>query len=613
MRRIIRAVFLTALLVLLAGSAALAAADTVRASCPSVGPDEVIWQKNKAGYYLCLPGGWDASAVRLTADGSESLLLGAEGIRIPADGTADLRPWLGTRVALKRGDGKRLGNVLIMQGSPVTSLLFQVNEKEFRIINGNREKRLSSGRVTAVEADGGVSCSGSLRQMKTRGNNSFFYPKKSYEFKLEDKAPLAGMPKDRTWILLANYADVSMLRNQITLDLCGEIGLPYSLRCAPADVWVNGEYLGLYLLTEKIQIKKHRVGIANLEDAMKEVNDGALDSYPQTVFKDGPVPFMRGNDIPNDPEDITGGYIVVIEKPYRVSKYGYNGIATADNIHFHVKEPTNPSRAELTYLAERLQHLHDAVWSDDGYDPATGRHYSEYLDVASFVLKWLVDDMNKNYDVAAGSQYMFKDSDRTDPLFYAGPAWDYDIAYGNAWRYTSPEKDYPALKPDKKYFFAQLGKHEDFRKLLTERWKDTLRPAMAILTGEIAPSPDGVLRSFAEYRDAIALSAEMNEVRRGKGTVMTKDAGTDFRSGVEYLGEWLVERTRYLDVKWTGSVMQMSSGTEEGAVPEESPAPGEGPVPEADPGPAESAVPDESPAPESGTVGAEDTIPEGGI
>jgi hypothetical protein len=338
-----------------------------------------------------------------------------------------------------------------------------------------------------------------------------------------------------------------MLRNQITLDLCREIGLPYSVRCAPADVWVNGQYLGLYLLTEKIQIKKHRVNITNLEDAMKEVNSEPLNSFKSSTIKNGPLPFMRGYEIPNDPEDITGGYLVTIEKPYRMGKFGYPGVGTIQNIYFRVKEPTNPSLAEIRYLAERIGGMHDAIFAEDGRDPATGKHFSEFLDVNSFALKFLVDDVSKNYDAAAGSQYMFKDSDKADPLFYAGPAWDYDISYGNAWRYTTAETDYYAMKPEAKYFYAQLGKHGDFRELLKEKWRDVVRPAMAVLIGEREPEPDGILKSFDEYVAAISKSAAMNEVRRNKGTPMTKDAGIDFKSGTEYLGPWIVRRTHYLD------------------------------------------------------------------
>ena len=547
MKKILRLILAAACLLLFSVTAAQAAEKVLTASCPASGQGQVIWQQNKAGRYLCLPGGWDASAISLSVAGLDCIYIGEEQQEIRLNEPADLQPYLGIRVPVRGGDGMGMGNLLIIQGSPVTSLMFQIDDKGFRAINGSQDRSITAGTVIAVESDGIESCNGQLRLMKTRGKNSFTYNKKSYEFKLEEKAPLGGMPKDRTWLLLANYADVSMLRNQITLDLCREIGLPYSVRCAPADVWVNGQYLGLYLLTEKIQIKKHRVNITNLEDAMKEVNSESLDSFKSSTIKDGPLPFMRGYEIPNDPEDITGGYLVTIEKPYRMGKFGYPGVGTIQNIYFRVKEPTNPSLAEIRYLAERIGGMHDAVFAEDGLDPATGKHYSEFLDVNSFALKFLVDDVSKNYDAAAGSQYMFKDSDKADPLFYAGPAWDYDISYGNAWRYTTAETDYYAMKPEAKYFYAQLGKHGDFRELLKEKWRDIVRPAMAVLIGEREAAPDGILKSFDEYVAAISQSAAMNEVRRNKGTPLTKDAGTDFKSGTEYLGPWLVRRTHYLD------------------------------------------------------------------
>ena len=71
--------------------------------------------------------------------------------------------------------------------------------------------------------------------------------------------------------------------------------------------------------------------------------------------------------------------------------------------------------------------------------------------------------------------------------------------------------------------------------------------ALSSLIGEREAAPDGILKSFDEYVAAISQSAAMNEVRRNKGTPLTKDAGTDFKSGTEYLGPWLVRRTHYLD------------------------------------------------------------------
>ena len=542
--------FLVFLSSLLLSAAASAASRTLTASCAASGGYRVLWQKNKAGSYLCLPGCWDAAAVTLTMENEswDCIFLGEEKTRIPLNEPVDLRPWLGKQVPAWTGSGTGMGSIRILQGSRISDLLFDVDPKQFSSISSSKDKTITEGRLMALEKEGTVSFDGNLTRMNGRGNNTFLYPKKSYEFKLEQKAPLGGIDKAKTWILLANYADVTYLRNQIAMDISQEIGMPFGVESAPADVWVNGEYLGLYLLTEKIQIKKNRVNITDLEEKMEEINDQPLDSYPRFFIRNSIVAILKGYQIPNNPEDITGGYIAVIEKPYRMSKGDYVGAITAENICFRIKEPTNPSQAEVEYFAERVKHMLAAVLAEDGRDPESGKHYSEYLDVTSFALKYLLDEYVKNYDVAAGSQYLFKDSDTVDPLFYAGPAWDYDLSFGNVTHSTQPpQKDFIPLREDKKYFYSQLGRHKDFKELRAKLWREAFRPALSVLMGEAPKREGGVLRSFAEYRDAVALSAEMNMLRRGRKTPVAQDAGEDFETGTAYMEEWIRLRTEYLD------------------------------------------------------------------
>ena len=554
---------LPAILILLAAllisAAASAAGRVLTASCPASGGYRIIWQKNKSGNFICLPGCWDASAVTLTMENEnwDCIYLGEEKTRVALKEPVDLTPWLGLQVPAYSGEGSGIGTLRIMQGSPITDLMFEVDPKRFSSISSNKEKSITEGRLTALEKGGQVSFDGSLTLLQGRGNNSFRYPKKSYEFKIDSKAPLGGIDKAKTWIILANYADVTYLRNQIAMDLSGEVGLRYAVESAPADVWVNGEYLGLYLLTEKIQIKKYRVNITDLEDRMKEVNDQPLDSYPRFFVRDGTLAVRKGYETPNDPEDITGGYLVVIEKPYRMSKGNYPGVITEENLCFRIKEPTNPSRAEVDYIADLVRPMTRAVFSADGNDPVTGKHFSDFLDVNSFALKYLLDEYTKNYDVPAGSQYMFKDTDSVDPLFYAGPAWDYDLSFGNVTHSTQPpQKEFVPLREDKKYFYSQLGKHSEIKELRAKLWKENFRPALAVLMGDSPPRENGVLRSFAEYRDAITLSAEMNMLRRGRKTPVAEDAGEDFDSGIAYMERWIRLRAEYMDTIYTPTEQQ---------------------------------------------------------
>ena len=90
--------------------------------------------------------------------------------------------------------------------------------------------------------------------------------------KLASKADLSGMGKDKTWLLIANWLDLSLLRNEIILQLADQIGMPYAVECRMVDLYLNGEYNGLYLMTEKIQIGRSRIRITDLEETTETIN-----------------------------------------------------------------------------------------------------------------------------------------------------------------------------------------------------------------------------------------------------------------------------------------------------------------------------------------------------
>ena len=129
MKKILRLILAAACLLLFSMTAAQAAEKVLTASCPASGQGQIIWQQNKAGRYLCLPGGWDASAISLSVAGLDCIYIGEEQQEIRLNEPADLQPYLGIRVPVRGGDGKGMGNLLIIQGSPVTSLMFQIDDK----------------------------------------------------------------------------------------------------------------------------------------------------------------------------------------------------------------------------------------------------------------------------------------------------------------------------------------------------------------------------------------------------------------------------------------------------------------------------------------------------
>ena len=93
--------------------------------------------------------------------------------------------------------------------------------------------------------------------IRGRGNSSWLYmPKKSYKIEFVKKQSMLGMPKDKDWALISNYADKTLMKNYLMYNLSAKLGAFYSPRCEFAELYLNGEYLGVYLLTETIKIGK---------------------------------------------------------------------------------------------------------------------------------------------------------------------------------------------------------------------------------------------------------------------------------------------------------------------------------------------------------------------
>ena len=553
-RALIRIAVTGILFLLLSGGASAAVERTLTAGCPSVCGAKVVarWKKNEE-MILSLPGCWDLSAIVLEMDGTETLLLGEDRIPVSPGVPVDLTGMLGQRMAVRNEKGQGRGTLTILQGSRIPALFLEVDRKQLGEINRDKNRQITEGHAVYEEADGTVSYDGGLEQLKGRGNNSFRYSKKPYQLKLEKKSSLSGMGRGKTWILLANWVDVSLLRNQIVLDMSREIGLRNALSCAQADVWINGNYNGLYLITEKIQIGSERIGITNLEKATEKVNPEPFDAGRISTARRSPYPLLRAYPGVKDPEDITGGYIFTVEKHARLRDFVVAGFRTKKELSIRIKEPTYPSWRQAEYLYTRVSEMQAALLAPDGINPDTGRSYEQYVDTTSFAQRLLIEDWCKNYDLAGGSQYMYKDSDLADPLIYAGPSWDYDLCFGNM-----KDRGYSAVTPYVTTYrrntnlYYLLYNQEAFRQLAGLIWQRDFRPAAAVLLGEAEAKPGSVIRPLDEYLEQIRASAYMNYKRWPvSDDASARGAGGSFDNAGEYLRKWITDRTEWMDRNYT--------------------------------------------------------------
>ena len=549
MRRFVCTVLL--LLCCLGGRAASAAA-----SCPSLtassadglGGTVSTWTSGKTAH-LFLPGCWDAGHIVLDFSGYDSLLIG--DLSVTPGQTVALSGLLEQSLTVRDGvSGKALGTLQCHQGSELPAMFITVDAGGYGKLNRDQSLALTEGSVVYREADGSVTYDGALTQLKGRGNATYSseYKKKPYQLKLAGKVSLSGMGKGKTWILLANATDTSLLRNQVTLELSRAMGLPCTVGCQQTELYVNGEYRGLYLLTEKIQISKSRLNIRSLEDETQALLDAPASSYTRRVKNVSSVlSDMRWYDLPAEPEDITGGYLLVLEKPYRYRKNSTaSGFQADGKLCVIIKEPTCASKAQVLYIGGLIADLQKALLSDSGVSSGTGKYYADYLDLPSFAGKFLLEMAVKNFDFRSGSQYLYKDSDLRDGRLYAGPGWDYDLTFGSA--ATEPEGAYITRKAPNNLWYL-LSRHEDFMALARSLYGDTLTPLLRVLLGEEAGEGSGLL-SIRAYGEAIRASAGMNYVRWSVTSVARATnghSGKDFDGGIDRMVSFLRQRVAWMD------------------------------------------------------------------
>lgn len=277
-----------------------------------------------------------------------------------------------------------------------------------------------------------------LDYVRGRGNSTWNSEKKPYKFKLEQKQDLLGMGANKHWVLLANYYDVSMLRNKITYWLGAELGMEFTPQCEFVNVIMNGEYLGSYYLCEQVRVGKSRVDIDNLsDDETKTATDESI---------------------------ISGGYLLGL------SPYGdeLNKVfSTSRDNRFLIESPSFDSyenEAQFNYIKNYVQKTEDAIYGDSF--EIDGKSYQEYLDIDSAVDYYWIQEISKNGDAfGSTSTYMYK---KRNGKLYWGPLWDFDYV---AWGATEYHDNYcEGFTQNYSMWFSRLFEDPVFYQKVVDRW-----------------------------------------------------------------------------------------------------------------------------------------------
>ena len=445
--------------------------------------------------------------------------------------------------------GKTSYNLKFMQSANLPAMFLTTKSGTLTYLHENKHNK-EKGTIRLFDEAGALILNENLEHVKGRGNSTFVQPKRPYQIKFAKRTSLFGMPKAKKWILLANHKDKSLIRNSVLFEAARALDEKYPNSDQYVDLYINHQYMGNYELCQKVEIDKNRINVRDLQEATEALNELPLDSYKRFGSSKPNKSTTKGFQIPRNPKDITGGYLIVLEKAFHYPE-DPNGFVTRRGICYIVKSPEYMSEKQAEYISSQIQRLENAVYSKDGRDPETGVHFTKLADLDSMVREYLLEEVFKNYDVNRSSQYIVKPADSEGGLLYFGPAWDFDLSMGG---WCDDASNNHIVSPKRMLASAGTGwlpslcKHKVFMDRVVTMYYEEFVPYLRALTGL---KPDGKTIPLMDRYKTLKASAAMNfsrwPVLTSPGPVNT---GSTYEDNVTYVNNWLIKRMDYLDTQW---------------------------------------------------------------
>jgi hypothetical protein len=370
-----------------------------------------------------------------------------------------------------------------------------------------------------------------------RGSTSqFLFPKKPYGFELwvdstekSRKVALLGMPEESDWVLNATYNDKTLMRDVLSYDLANRMGR-YATRTRYCELVINNKYEGLYIMMEKVKRDKNRVDVSSLK-----LTD-------------------------NTGDDVTGGYILKIDKTEGSKSKLWNTILTNNGVSYtipiQIEYPkiTDITDAQFNYIKNYVTEFETSLKGSDYLTPKA--KWRDMIDIDSFVDYFLITEFTKNVDGYRLSTYFYKDKDSKGGKLKMGPAWDYNLAFGNAdyldgykptgWQYrvndlAIPAKDTYFLSPT---WWERLSADSTFRYKAAKRWEVLRKTAL---------SPDRI-NTWMDSTATVLQDARIRNNNRWTGVLGFKIwpnyyVGATYENETTWLKDWIRQRTAWLDTQ----------------------------------------------------------------
>ena len=367
--------------------------------------------------------------------------------------------------------------------------------------------------------------------IRIRGSSSQMFPKKNYSFETQDEngenrnVPLLGMPTENDWILHGPYSDKTLIRNVLSYHIASETGR-YAPRTRWCELFINNQYQGLYVLTEKIKQDNNRVNIARLDPA----------------------------DISGD--QLTGGYIIQIDRDDPEEGDGWYSVYRP-NVFYTYHDPGYDELipVQKDYIHGFISDFETSVkYASDEMD------FIPYINVASFADYFIATEIYRHVDAYKLSFYMYKEIDSNGGLLYFGPVWDLNLAYGNS---DFGEEPLPqgwtwmlaATSSIRPFWIIDLMKTDTVKNCIACKWQElragklTTEAIMQFIDENLEHIEEARLRNFERW-PVLGVYVWPNYY-----------VGTDYEDDVNFLKTWLTDRLQWMDENMVGNCIPVSDGS----------------------------------------------------
>lgn len=449
----------------------------------------------KESCYVFLPSFTDLSALVCSyGEGVSSVSIGGQ---VLSNGETIEKVEIGKNCELMITDRRQ--NVLkypliFLQSENLPSVFIDTVSGSMDYVNavkGNEEP----GYFTCITADGMVDSQSSINKIKGRGNTSWSDGggKNQYNVRLKEASDVLGMGSARNWVIQSNKFDVSMMKNKLSYDFAKDLGVPYGVDSEFADLYLNGEYMGTYLICEKVEIAENRID---------PNNEYLIERDDRETLPEESVESPYGKFMVHNPEEMTEG------------EYDYIS----------------------AYLNSTSWSIESAEYSDD---------YTNYIDVESFAKLFIMNEISNDPDANRLSSFYYKEDENNSKLT-AGPVWDFDWAYGVDAR--SGEIRVSGFEDG---WFEDLYRSQIFRECLVDIFGEIMNETYENYNDEYFESMmDYLLPSY--YMNMIRWKAEGNiDTAASNLNESVGDVQQYFSSRIEYLskvfdGNWTYHRVNFV-------------------------------------------------------------------